>query len=182
MKDFSFSKRKSFSQKKTIGGNIISIQGSKGISPLIAAVLLIAITVAIATLVTGWVSSTVRSTQVSVENKTTEAVECAGASIVVDDVWVNDLGATSTIRAIVRNSGQTNDMIIGNATVYNSSGGSVTATSPSVPLTDFDRGEAITFTFISAPVGTCPGEFREVLVTTTCGGVFGKFDKTPRCS
>ena len=154
----------------------------KGISPLIAAVLLIAITVAIATLVTGWVSSTVRSTQVSVENKTTEAVECAGASIVVDDVYVNDNGATATVRAVVRNSGQTNDIQIQNATLYNNIGSGKTANSPSVPVTDFDRGEVVTFDFTGAAIATCPTNFKEVIVTTTCGGVFGKFDKTPRCS
>ncbi|MBI2971034.1 MAG: hypothetical protein HYY37_01295, partial [Candidatus Aenigmarchaeota archaeon] len=46
----------------------------KGISPLLAAVLLIAVTVAIATLVMGWVSTTVRTTQTTVSNKTVEAV------------------------------------------------------------------------------------------------------------
>src|SRR3990170_3540411 len=104
----------------------------KGISPLLAAVLLIAVTVAIATLVSGWISTVTRTTQVATENKTTEAVDCAAASVVVDDVYVNDNGATSTVNAIVRNAGQTNDLVIGNATVYNTSGSGLTASSPSL--------------------------------------------------
>ena len=154
----------------------------KGISPLIAAVLLIAITVAIATLVSGWISTVTRGTQISAENKTTEAVDCASASIVIDDVYVSGTGATRTVNAVVRNSGQTSNLIIGNATVYNSSGSGLTASSPSVPYTGFDRGEVVTFTFNSVSITTCPTDFQEVIVTTTCGGVFGKFDKTPKCS
>ena len=155
----------------------------KGISPLIASVLLIAITVAIATLVSGWISTVTRSTQVAAENKTTEAVECTAAAIVIEDVYVQDAGAINAIvNVVVRNSGQSNDLVIGNATVYNSSGFGLTATSPSVPLLDFDRGEVLTFLFTNAPIPSCPTNFQEVIITTNCGGVFAKFDKTPRCS
>src|SRR3990167_2349324 len=134
----------------TMGYDTRSV-GYKGISPLIAAVLLIAITVAIATLVSGWISTVTRGTQIAAENKTTEAVDCATAAVVIDDVYINDNGATSTVRAIVRNAGQANTMEIGNATVFNTSGGSLTASSPSVPVRGFDRGEIITFQFNTAP-------------------------------
>ena len=154
----------------------------KGISPLIAAVLLIAITVAIATLVSGWISTVTRGSQIAAENKTTEAVDCAAAAVVIDDVYVTDNGATSTIRVLVRNAGQANDMEIGNVTVFNSSGGGLTASSPTLPTKNFDRGAVITYQFNSAPVPACPTDFQEAIVTTTCGGVFAKFDKTPKCS
>ncbi len=154
----------------------------KGVSPLIASVFLIAITVTIATLLSGWVSTVTRTTQVSAENKTAEAVECAAAVILIEDVYVQDTGANAIVNAFVRNSGQANDLIIGNATVYNTSGGSLTATAPSVPLSDFDRGEVVTFTFTNAPIPSCPTNFQEVIVTTNCGGVSAKFDKSPKCS
>ncbi len=148
---------------------------------MIAAVLLIAITVAIATLVSGWISTVTRSSQIAAENKTSEAVDCAAAAVVVDDVYVVGTGSSATVRAIVRNAGQASDLVLGNATVFNSSGGTFTATSPAVPYADFDRGESVTFQFNPASIGSCPSNFGEVIVTTTCGGVFAKFDKTPKC-
>ena len=154
----------------------------KGISPLIAAVLLIAITVAIATLVTGWVSSVTRSTQASVENRTTEATNCASAAISIDDVYVQDVGATATVNVVVRNTGQTDDLVVQNVTMYNTSGGSLSAATTAIPLSDFDRGEVNTFTITSAPIPTCPTNFQEVIATTNCGGVSAKFDRTPKCS
>ena len=160
----------------------------KGISPLIAAVLLIAITVAIATLVTGWVSSLTRSTQVSVENKTTEAVDCASASITIDNVFVDTNGSHPwrNVFIVVRNSGQIDDMQITNVTLFNSSGGEFSFGTTQPVLINFDRGSSYSFrvtnTTAANPVGTvCPTHFSKAIATTSCGGVFAVFDKTPRC-
>src|SRR3989338_6921713 len=112
----------------------------KGISPLIAAVLLIAITVAIATLVSGWISTVTRGTQIAAENKTTEAVDCAAASISIDNVY---MAGNNTVRVSVRNSGQTNDLQITNVTVINNTGS--VFSSAEAPYSDFDRGELYTF-------------------------------------
>ncbi len=151
----------------------------KGISPLIAAVLLIAITVAIATLVSGWISTVTRSTQIAAENKTSEAVDCAAASISVDQIYLDN----NTLRVVVRNSGQANDLVVGNVSVITNIGNVLTF--PSAPaLTDFDRGESYSFAVsLGSAIGpiTCPTNFSKAIVTTTCGGVSSVFDKTPRC-
>ena len=154
----------------------------KGISPLIAAVLLIAITVTIATLVSGWISTVTRTTQIAAENKTTEAVECAAAAISVDQVY---MVGNRTVRVVVRNSGQANDLVIANVSVINSTGSVFTF--PTAPaLTNFDRGDSYTFLVDTGTGGvtigrTCPADFSKVIVTTNCGGVASTFDKTPRC-
>lgn len=165
----------------------------KGISPLIAAVLLIAITVAIATLVTGFVSSLTRSAQVAVENKTVEAVDCASASISIDQVYFSvaattaDRGNISRAIVVVRNSGQIDDIQINNVTVINSTGSVFSFGTTAPVLTNFDRGVAYSFVISTvaggSPIGrTCPADFSKAIATTTCGGVSAVFDKSPVCS
>ncbi len=151
---------------------------SKGISPLLASVLLIAITVAIATLTAGWVSTTVRTTQATITNKTTEAVDCSAAGIVIDDVYASS-GTAVTARAIVRNTGQTDDLTITSAQLYNTTGANFTASS--IPISNVDKGNVNTLSFSSASLAACPGSFSQVVVTTSCGGVSAVFDKAPKC-
>lgn len=151
---------------------------SKGISPLLASVLLIAVTVAIATLVMGWVSTITRTSQVTVSNRTTEAVNCASAAVVIDDVYISTGARTASV--IVRNSGQTDDLQLTFAPLFNSTGNSVSP-SESLPVTDFDRGEIQTFTYTSTGISTC-ANFSRAIVATNCGGVSATFDRTPKCT
>ncbi len=163
----------------------MSVIGTKGVSPLIASVFLIAITVTTATLFSGWVSSASRTTQVSAENKTAEAVECAAAVITIDQVYVQG-GIPNRIRVVVRNSGQANDLEITNVSVVNATG-TVFSYAP-MPMADFDRGEAYVFeiTNSSGPAGgiaaSCPSGFSKAIVTTNCGGISAIFDRAPRCA
>ena len=150
----------------------------KGISPLLAAVLLIAVTVAIATLVMGWISTVTRTTQVAVSNKTTEAVNCASAAVVIGDVYINTAAGTATV--IVRNSGQSDDLTIASAILVNVSGNSVLP-AESLPVTDFDKGEIQTFTYTSTGINAC-ANFSRAIVSTNCGGISATFDRTPKCS
>ncbi|MBI2076726.1 MAG: hypothetical protein HYT72_05765 [Candidatus Aenigmarchaeota archaeon] len=157
--------------------------GYKGISPLLASVLLIAVTVAIATLVAGWLSTTVRTSQITVSNRTIEATECTGASIVIDDVYI-DAGVNQTQRVIVRNAGQSDNMQIISAQLYNITGGNFSARS--LPLTGFMKGNVTTLIFNDTIIGptivdTCPGGFSKVIVSTNCGGVSAEFTSTPKC-
>ena len=150
----------------------------KGISPLLAAVLLIAVTVAIATLVAGWISTTVRTTQATITNKTSEAVDCSAAAIVIDDVYA--ASGTVTARAIVRNAGQTDDLTIQSAQLYNTSGSNFTASS--LPITNVDKGNVNTLSFAGASIASCPTSFSQIVVTTSCGGVSAIWNKPPKCS
>ena len=151
----------------------------KGISPLLAAILLIAVTVSIATLVMGWVSTVVRGSQATVENRTTEAVNCASAGISIDDVYVT-AGSSGTARVIVRNSGQADDLAIQSADIYNRTGDRFG--SDGLTLTDFDRGEVATLSFSLVSTGSCPSDFVEAIVSTDCPGIYAKFSSRPKCS
>lgn len=153
----------------------------RGISPLLASVLLIGVTVAIATLVAGWVATVTRSTQTTAENKTSEAAQCSSGAVVIDEVYVTTGNTTTgSTRAVVRNAGGTDDIAIVSASAYNISGGNFSASG--MPLADFDRGELFTLVFSNASMATCPGAFSEVLVSTSCGGVAASFRSTPKCS
>ena len=151
----------------------------KGISPLLASVLLIAITVSIATLIMGWMSTVARTTEVKVENKTMQAVDCSSASITIQDVYLKAGNGTGAASVIVSNSGQTDGLVIVSATLINTTG--VSFASGSVPITNFDQGDVETLTFTSINISVCPQSFSKVIVTTDCGGVSDTFDTTPKC-
>jgi flagellin-like protein len=156
------------------------MDGTKGISPLIASVLLIAFTVAIATIVFSFLSTTVKQTTTSTANKTTEALECSAASINIDDVYISGTSA-ATVRVIVKNTGFTNGLSIISANVYNKTG--VNFSTSDVPLTGFDKGETATLTFTNVNMSAgCPTAFSKVIIATSCGGVSDTFDGTPKCS
>ncbi len=150
----------------------------KGISPLLAAVLLIAVTVAIATLVMGWISTITRTSQVAVSNRTTEAVNCASAAVVIDDVYVATGALTATV--IVRNAGQADSLQLTFAPLYNATGNSVNP-AETLPVTGFDKGEIQTLTYSSTGINAC-ANFSKAIVATNCGGVSATFDRTPKCS
>ena len=167
----------------------------KGISPLLAAVLLIAVTVAIATLVAGWISTTVRTTQATITNKTSEAVDCSAAAITIQSVYMHasegGVLSNGTIKAVVLNSGMTDDLVIVAATFYNRTGSAFTAGTTeggSLPVSNFDKGNPAVVnvtgiaTAASGFVGaTCPGDFSKLVVTTSCGGVSAIWDRMPIC-
>lgn len=150
----------------------------KGISPLLASVLLIAVTVAIATLVMGWVSTVTRTTQTTVSNRTAAAVDCASAAVVIDDVYIATGALNATV--IVRNSGQTNDLELSSAPLYNASGNSANP-SQTLPVRDFDKGQIQVLTYGSTGIGSCAA-FSKAIVSTNCAGVSATFDRTPKCT
>ena len=153
---------------------------NKGISPLLASVLLIAVTVAIATLVAGWLSTTVRTTQTTVSNRTLEATECSSASITIEDVYM-DAGRNASQRIVVRNSGQSDSLQIIAAQIYNTTGGNFSA--QSLPITNFNRGNVTTLVVDpnNTVIDSCPGAFSKVIISTNCGGVSAEFTGTPKC-
>ena len=151
----------------------------KGISPLLASVLLIAITVSIATLIMGWMSTVARTTEVKVENKTMQAVDCSSSSVTIQDVYIKAGNGTGAASVIVTNSGQTDGLVIRSVTLINTTG--VGFSSSSVPISNFDQGDVETLTFTSINISVCPQSFSKVIVTTDCGGVSDTFDTTPKC-
>src|SRR3989338_1887940 len=110
----------------------------KGVSPLLAAVLIIAVTVSVATMVTGWISTITRSTQATTENRTSQAVACTSANINIEDVYVT-AADPGTARIVAKNTGYTNGLQITSAQLYDKLGNNFTSTT-SLPVSDFDIG------------------------------------------
>ena len=152
----------------------------KGISPLIAAVLLIAFTVAIATLIMGWFSTFTRTTTTSVSNKTSEAIACSNAQISIEDVYITAGNiATGSARIVVKNTGFTT-LAINGAQVINTTGQNFSTGFSGVSSLTAGSIQTLSLTNVSVP--TCPSTFSKVIVTTNCGGISDIFDGTPRCS
>jgi len=153
---------------------------TKGISPLIAAVLLIAFTVAIATLVMGWFSTLTRETTATVSNKTTEAVACSNAQITIEEVYITAGSlATGSSRVVVKNTGFTT-LGITSLQIYNTTGHNFSTGFDTV--SSFASGAIQSFSLTNVSIPTCPTAFSKVLVTSNCGGIAGTFDGTPKCS
>jgi flagellin-like protein len=148
----------------------------KGVSALLASVLLIAFTVAIAVIVMNFYSSTIKSSTETIGNKTATATECSSASINVEDVYVS--AAAKTASVIVKNTGFTN-VVLESAQIMNTTGSNFTTSN--VPFV-FTKGSIATLMFLNASLSPCPASFSKVYVTTNCGGVADTFEGTPRCS
>ncbi len=117
---------------------------TKGISPLLATVLLIATTVVVSTMLAGWVSSTTSATQNTISNRTSEGVACTAAEIVIDDVY-SGAGSGSIARAIVRNSGGSDNLAITSAQLYDRFGNNFTTVN-TLP-TNLNKGQMATLNF-----------------------------------
>ncbi len=115
-----------------------------GISPLLATVLLVAATVVISTMLAGWVSSTTSATQNTVSNRTTEGVACTATEIVIDDVYTG-AGSGSIARAIVRNSGGSDNLAITSAQLYDKFGNNFTTVN-ALP-SSLNKGQMATLNF-----------------------------------
>lgn len=84
----------------------------KGISPLIAAVLLIAFTLAVAALLTAWVTTFTQDTTDAVGDRSTEVIECSYAGLSVYSVSYDN--NNNWVNVSVANTGTT---ALGNVTV-----------------------------------------------------------------
>jgi len=149
----------------------------KGLSPLIATVLLIAITLTIVSIMMGWVTDLVTGQTGTVGNKTSEAVECTGAVITIDDVYIDF--STNKSRVHVRNSGQVN-LEITSASLTNQRGEKASNLT-AFPITGFDKGGIEEIVFNITNVITVCGNFSKAIVTTNCGNAKDDFTSTPNC-
>ncbi len=149
----------------------------RGISPLIAAVMLMAFTVAIATLIMGWYSSTARSTTSSITNHTTTAVGCADARLSIKEVFVESSN-NATVTVVIQNTGF-GPIDIQDVQVFNKTGHNTSTGFTSVP--NFAKGQIANIRLYNASIGTCPSDFSKVVATSNCGGVTDTFDRTPKC-
>lgn len=147
----------------------------KGVSPLIAAVLLIVISVTIAGLVFSWLNTFTTEAQRKVDNRTSESINCAGASIRIKEVYLQN-GSNGTVRTVVENTGFVNNITISGAQVFNTTGNNFSANNTPITL---NRGDIVTILFTGVSVQQC-SNFSKVFVATQCGGINDVFDGSPK--
>ena len=146
----------------------------KGVSPLVAAVLLIVIVVSITGLMSGWLTSFFTGTRETVTNRTDTQVGCTGASIYVETVYaVIANGTSGNVRAIVKNDGVIDESIT-SAQYINTTGHNF-STITALPMT-FNRGSIKTLLFENVSIQNCTA-FSQVVVSTNCAS--GRYKKNP---
>jgi len=150
----------------------------KGLSPLIATVLLIAFTVSIGAILMTWVSSLTKESTGEIGNKSSSIIDCNVADITIDDVYI-DLRANIS-RVIVRNSGLTT-VEVTDAILMSITGENATPVNGSLPITNFSSGKVANIEFNITNVITACSNFSKVIVSTNCAGKKDIFDGTPKC-
>lgn len=147
----------------------------KGISPLLATMLLISITIFVATILMNWSSLFVTTTAGNSENKSEEVINCFNGGINIDDVYLTT-GSSGTARAIITNTGTLDHMRVSKAVLLTNLGNNYTITNTGI--TDFNRGDVATITFSGINVPAC-ANFSKVIVTSSCGATYS-FQKLPK--
>ena len=79
--------------------------GRKAVSPLIATVILIAMTVALSTLIGGWVSQMARDRSDQITNQSETQLACSYGDVYIEDVTYDC--ADNNLTLVVRNTGGT---------------------------------------------------------------------------
>jgi flagellin-like protein len=150
----------------------------KGISPLIASVMLIAITVALAALVMSWNNALFKSTTKTVENRTDVAVECSSAQITIEDVYITPGTELNGSARVVMKNGGFNSLYLNSLQLLNRTGDNFSTGFVQGPIA---AGGLKTVSLANVSVPVCPTDFSEVIASTTCGGISATFDGTPKC-
>ncbi len=149
----------------------------KGVSPLVASVLLLAIVVSLSVIIGGWINTLSKDTTTTVSNRTSEAISCSSADLTVESVYITN-GTSGTARAQIRNQGF-QAITLTSAQLINRTGHNHSTTTT---LGNLAKGEIIQLSFSGVGVPSCPTDFSRIVVTTTCGGVSDVFTGTPSCS
>ena len=140
----------------------------KGISPLIAVVLLIVFTVAISTIIIGWMNDYTKKTTSDASENTDVVVSCAKQVInIPDSIGINIKNENITI--LVENIGQAETTIQQILTIDNDSNiCSINFTDGTIAVGDIGQFGP---TDCSAKFGAGTPTLTTVRATTTCGGV-----------
>lgn len=147
-------------------------QSRKGISPLIASVLLIVFTISIATLIVTWLNNYTASTTEEVDQSNQQFLECSKQRPLIDNVFANSSSSTKPIvRVAVRNAG-TDSFTLKSLQVFGEDG--TTCTGFGVNDRVMTVGNSSVFNFTEACAVNCT-TFQLARVTTTCGPSSNEF-------
>jgi len=81
----------------------------RGISPLVAVVLLIAFVVSLTALVSGWLTSYIRGMTSNISETSSRMVGCSGASIEIEHIYIDS--AAGTAKMLIENTGSV-DLVV----------------------------------------------------------------------
>ena len=124
----------------------------KGLSPMIAIVLIIGFTVAVAAIVSIWLITLTKTETTVVEEQAEKQIKCMGSSLIIKEVKYNS-SATGTCTVNVTVAYETGTEILANMTVEISAKGT---TVRSTSTASVSPGESRAFTNSSA---ICPPEY-----------------------
>jgi len=159
-------------KKRNHGHGVASFRGKprKGISPLIAAVLMVVFTVAISAIVVNWMASYASSTTASASNSSTGVLGCSQQNVGIEAIYVtvnNSTGGLDTFRVSVANTG-TGGVTLTAANAFNNTGTICGLLSSSTTLS---QGSIAQLTNSSCDIldDVACADFSTVRVTTYCG-------------
>ncbi len=143
----------------------------KGLSPLIAAVLLIVFTIGIATIIMSWINTYTKDTTSEASKNTQDLIDCTSTNVNILDVYIL---APTSVKVIARNTGM-KPIMVKECYVWDTNG-----TRCMLNFTASMVDEGISFDLINT---TCPitftagcPEFQKVTISTTCSGVTSRFE------
>jgi flagellin-like protein len=158
----------------------------KGISPLIASVLLIMFVIALSTIIVNWLKDYAKDQTDATTTMTEENVDCIKQAITISNVYMvrEPADSNQTVRVVIENMG-TGPAEISNIRVYNDEGQSCELNS-SMGTDLIGAGDLITFETDncavifdpSAESTDCHTRFSEIRATTTCGNMDPFRDET----
>ena len=134
----------------------------KGVSGVVAAVLLIAIALILLVSVSSWLTVLTQDSTTTITNSTSEFVNCAASGIVIEDVYMDF--SSNLSRVSVRNTGRNTENIV-SAQLLNTNGQAAPLNSSLPNLTVGDI-KAVVFN-INGTITTC-SNFSQVRVASSC--------------
>ena len=145
----------------------------KGISPLIASVMMVAFTVVLVMVISGWYSTLTRTTTSNITAQTGRSIDCSVAGITIENVYLDTTANTTT--AVVRNSGLVDNLTLTGGIVLNTTGSNCTYSSG---LTTLNKGDVASVVFNECPIASC-SVFSKAMILTDCGSVSSTWTATP---
>ena len=143
----------------------------RGISPLVAVVLLIAFVVTIAMLISGWFTTYIRGMTRNISETSSEMVGCSGASVEIEHIYFNS--ATKTAKLFVENTGSVDLVVKGIIVDVN---GNSCSNQSGVKLT---KGSIVELYFEDCPTIN-ETTFSRATVTTNCAGIGDEVTSTDK--
>jgi flagellin-like protein len=149
----------------------------KGISPLIAAVLLIVFVIGLGTVILAWLNTYAKDTTVDTTEKTDVIISCSGAIVEIQSLYLlNGTAANEQdIKMVVSNRG-TPTIFLREASLYNRTGDVCNLDIPTEYIENgVETGSSVTLSidgcahFLNNDLGDC-SDLDLAVITTSCDG------------